>query len=237
MRAASLDSQACPTLGSLDVHVWRIALDAPRQDVSRLRHLLSDDERARADRFRFEKHRRRFIVRRGATRLILARYTSLDPAAQRFDIDANGKPFLAGASLQFNRSHSGELALLAVSRDRRLGVDIERIDPGADVNGIADACFSESERWFLGSVPEPRRAVAFYAVWTRKEAIVKATGEGLVRARDRVEVRPTRPATTVRHAGSQWKLIELSPGSAWAAALAVESGDVRVTNFDWKECV
>jgi 4'-phosphopantetheinyl transferase len=222
------------TVSRGEVHVWRASLDVTPRRRTSLLATLSSDERARADRFHFERDRHHFITGRGLLRAILARYLETAPAALQFHYDAHGKPRLAGAfpdRLRFNVSHSHGLALYAVSVDRELGVDLERIEPRLET-GIAERFFSPREVATLRALPTHAQRDAFFACWTRKEAYVKARGEGLTLCLDQFEVSlsPGEPAALLRTAGDpdearRWSLEELAPEPGYAAALAVEGRD------------
>jgi 4'-phosphopantetheinyl transferase len=222
-----------------DVHVWRADLDRPEADVRTLQQLLSADELSRAARFHFQKDAHRFIVGRGLLRTILARYLRVAPSRVRFDYTTYGKPMLAPASAQetitFNLAHSGQIALYAVARDRAVGVDIEQIRSGIEYEQIAERFFSATERAQLRALPANQRTVAFFTCWTRKEAYIKAQGEGLSLPLGQFDVSfaPGEPARLVHTAGdpgeaARWSLHELHPGAGYVAALAAEGQGWRV---------
>jgi 4'-phosphopantetheinyl transferase len=149
-----------------------------------LERLLSPEEVDRASRFRAAGRRDAFVVARGRLRQLLALATGCPAAGVVLALDRGGKPRLAhpaGTGVRFNLSHSGELMLCAVTRDRDVGVDVERIDEAAAREAVAARVFAPPERRALRTLPPSRRPAAFFAGWTRKEAVVKATGEGLAR--------------------------------------------------------
>jgi len=162
-----------------EAHVWRASLDLPPAQLDALASSLSEDELARAARFKFDLHRNRYIAGRGRLRRILASYLHSDPAAIRFAYNPQGKPSLPGGGLQFNLSHSGAEALYAVSLDVELGIDIECLNPAIEVEKIAANFFSPAEVAAILALPPLRRHVRFFDFWTRKEAYVKALGHGL----------------------------------------------------------
>ena len=155
------------------------AIFDPLVDPHRRRAATSADERERASHFRSRHHAERFLSAHGALRLILARYLARDPLALRFSTGAWGKPALEGETLEFNLSHSGELALIAVARTRRVGVDVETLRAVPELAGIATSVCSPGERAALDALEAQERDVAFLAMWTRKEALAKMTGEGI----------------------------------------------------------
>jgi 4'-phosphopantetheinyl transferase len=192
-------------LGECEIHLWRASLDVNADSLSPLLSLLSNDERERAGRFRFERDRRRFIASRGWLRVLLGRYRQIEGAALRFGYGLKGKPYLEGGPY-FNLSHSGGIALLAFCAEEEVGVDIEAVREIDDAEAIARRHFApaEIERWL--AAPPPLRARAFFDCWTRMEALGKALGEGLAAA----------PPP-----GEPWSLFDVSPSPAYAAALAV----------------
>src|SRR5262249_26367386 len=149
--------------------------------LTRLREILADDERRRADRFHFEKDCRHFTAARGAMRILLAGYLAHRPEEVRFAYSNYGKPRLAAESkLCFNLTHSQGLALLAVTRGREIGVDVERLrEMERDGEPLAERFFSPREAAVLRSLPTRLRREAFFHCWTRKEAYIKAHGMGL----------------------------------------------------------
>jgi 4'-phosphopantetheinyl transferase len=224
------------------VHVWRTSLDDLFPHVEGLAGTLSAEERQRAARFVVEHARLRFIVGRAILRDILSRYLYVAPTALRFEYGDEGKPALAGSdgSLQFNVSHSGPLALYAVTRGRSVGVDVEKIRPIPDAERVAERFFSSTERAALRALPEEQRLDAFYACWTRKEALVKALGGGLSIPLDAfdVSVEPERPARLLGYrieSGERrsWSLRTLHPGDGFMAAVCVERRDWRLARWEW----
>jgi 4'-phosphopantetheinyl transferase len=199
---------------------------------------LSADELARAKRLRLPADRHRFIASRGALRQILSGYLNTEAQRLRFRYGPHGKPSLAGPAepcpleqppLHFSLSHSADLALVAVSRGRRVGVDVERVC--ADVSSeVVARCFSRREQDELQSLPAHIQHLAFFDCWTRKEAYLKARGEGLSIPLHRFDVSlaPGQPARLLHSAGdpdecSRWSLADLRPGPGFVATLAVET--------------
>lgn len=225
-----------------EVHVWRASCRLTATEILTLRRLLSDDELERAKRFHFARDRDHYTAARAALRVILGRYLNLPPAGLRFKYNSFGKPTLDGGAggLRFNLSHSGGLALYAVALGREVGVDVEHLKDEMD-GGVAERFFSPSEVAALRSLAPEAQKRAFFDCWTRKEAYIKARGEGLSLPLDSfdVSVAPDEPAALLRtrdDAGeaSRWTLHELSPGPGYAAALAVEGGDWRLRCWRWE---
>ena len=226
-----------------EVHVWAVALDPPQEKVTRLEELLSPDEVERAYRFRFDRHRRRFIVGRGVLRSILGAYLGAAPKDLTFRYGEKGKPALGEdweEDLSFNLSHSGELALYGFGQRLELGIDVEqrRELPGAE--DIAERFFSVPERLALREVPESLKSEAFFNCWTRKEAYIKATGDGLSMALDRFDVTllPGEPARMLSadgdtSAAARWSMVHLEPAPGYVGALAAPVPTLRVVSRDW----
>jgi 4'-phosphopantetheinyl transferase len=239
---------AAPTdihLGSDDLHVWRAALNQPPPVVSACRALLSPDELNRAAKYRFAKHRDHFTVSRAVLRTLLGRYLRAEPARLRFSYSPYGKPSLSAAdseTLRFNLSDSGELVLYAFTRDREVGVDLEYVRHDFEVEEIAQRFFSRAEVAALGALPAKLKAEGFFRCWTRKEAYIKARGEGLSLPLDQFDVSlsPGEPAALLRVANnplelSRWSMRELNAGQGYIAALVVEGRDSQLSCFQWSE--
>jgi 4'-phosphopantetheinyl transferase len=230
-------------LQSDEVHVWRAALDLPESQVRSLRQTLTTDECQRAERYIFEKDRTHFVVARGLLRVLLGRYLHRDPQYLRFTYGPHGKPALAAdmgeVTLRFNVSHSHGLALYAMTRGRELGVDVERIRPEVVQEQVAERFFSPREVTIPRALPVPLQATAFFACWTRKEAYMKATGEGLALPLEQFDVSlaPGEPATLLRTAwdpqeAPRWAMQDLAPAPGYRAAVAVAGHDWCLTCWD-----
>jgi 4'-phosphopantetheinyl transferase len=213
-----------------DVHVWH-AFCGTNPDLEGMSELLTSDERERMARFRFETDQQNFLFCRSMLRILIASYLGSPPAELRFAYSAHGKPSLAAppTGLEFNLSHSAGTVLLAVCQGRRIGVDVERIRHDFKVQEIAQKFFSVAERQAL----EQETSVhdAFFHCWTRKEAFVKARGEGLSYPLDSfdVSVSPKREEVTLStrpdsSEARQWRLRSLNFFPGHAAALAMECG-------------
>lgn len=226
-----------------DVHVWRATLSARPAGMDMLEATLTADERARADRYQARADRERFVVARGTLRSILGRYLAMRPGDVRFAYGHRGKPVIEAAmnagGLRFNLSHSGEVVLVGVTQDRDLGVDVELLRPREE-DALAARFFSPRENAGLRALPARDRRTAFYACWTRKEAYVKAKGDGLAIALDQfsVTVAPDQTAALLHVEGDslepgRWALADLNVGDAYAAALCVEGRPGAITCWQW----
>jgi len=204
------------SLAAHEAHVWRISLDELR--AAAFLPDLSPEEAARN--FLRPGLKDRYVCAHGALRRILARYCGLAPAAIRFCLGAHGKPYLEPASgVEFNLSHSGALALVAVARGRAIGVDVERIHAVLELLDIARRMFPAEEADSLIALAQPERDVAFFRCWTRLEAHLKAAGGGL----------GDRPAL------EGWSISELDPGEGYTAALAIAGAPAAVKTWEYGE--
>lgn len=233
-----------PTLAGDEVHVWCVFLDRATPHITSLQQILSADECERAERFYFPKDREHFISARGLLRAILGGYLEVDPGRLRFCYSPYGKPALdrawGGDTLRFNVSHSDRLALYAVTCNRELGVDVERIRPDFAGEEIAERFFSPNERAALRRLHPDVRCDAFFNCWTRKEAYIKARGEGLSLPLDQFDVSltPGEPAALLNTRGdpadtSRWSLREIAPAPGYAAALCVEGSGWQLKCWHW----
>lgn len=232
---------AVPILPEGCVHVWQAAAPASAGGEERLCSLLDAEERSRLNRFRFAEDRAMFATGRAAVRRLLGSYAGAAPAAVRLVLSSRGQPLPApdspAAGLNFSVSHSGGRVVLAFSRGFAVGVDIEFIRPKVEIEAIVRRYFSPLEAEPFLSLPAARRTEAFFAVWTRKEAFVKARGEGLTCPLDAfaVTVEPAGPPRLVRApagaAAGEWSLCDLDAGPGFRAALAVRHPSPRISSF------
>jgi 4'-phosphopantetheinyl transferase len=225
-----------------EVHLWRVDLDAIRSEEFHWLKVLSEDEAKRAARFHFPVDRERFIASRAFLRKILAGYLDAAASDLTFTYSKKEKPSLGPAfsnrGLTFNLSHSGGIALCAFSRCRDVGVDVEQIRRDFEVEGIARRFFSPHEQDELAQLPAAERVEAFFRCWTRKEAYIKATGDGLSLPLTQFDVSLTPGCTNALLSTrpddaetSLWKLIEVPAGSGYIAALCVRGRDWKLK--DW----
>ena len=219
-----------PALDGDAIHVWTIALDDTQTGSL---DTLSADEVARANRFRIETDRRRFVTSHTALRSILAAYLHEPPASLVFERGPWGKPELDprhSTTLRFNLSHSHDLALVAVTRQHEVGVDVERLRPVRDLPGLVARVLSASERVAFDRLSADLQLPAFFRCWTLKEACVKAAGEGIHRPFDRIDVGVTtsESCAAIRVVDEQessrtWELFPLAPGGGYVAAVGVRT--------------
>lgn len=216
-----------------EVHIWVADLHHPPADRTEIAAALTPDERDRAERYRSGAVREQFILGRGLLRRLLAGYLRTTPHAVPITYILNGKPVLAGSPLHFNVTHTHGLALIAVA-PRRVGVDVERVRPVPDADGLVGRFFSPAERAAYTDLPAELRPAAFFRGWVCKEAVIKAAGAS-VQYLDGfdVELDPCRPPAVlaIRHqvlAAEGWAVADWEPAPGFAAAVAVEgTGGVR----------
>jgi 4'-phosphopantetheinyl transferase len=228
-----------------EVHISRVLLETTSFEIESLRGILSADELARAAKFHFEKDQKKFIVTRGVLRTILGRYLGNKPDELRFEYTSFGKPLLATdrghGAITFNLSHSDEIALVAVTRSRRIGIDVERIRHNIDVGQIANRFFSSDEIRSLDKLQVTDRPELFFQYWVRKEALIKAMGEGLSFPMEQCDVSsingmflsPTKLSVENKE-GSCWHVQDLFPGDGYAAAIATEKGDMDISYWHYE---
>ena len=222
-----------------EVHLWRASLDDGPSVLSRLEAVLSPDELARADRFVFETDRSRFVIARGILRELLGSYLMLPPATLQFSYGIHGKPALelgtSRSSLQFNLSHSGDLAVYAFSYGRKLGIDVERILPQLAGEDIARRYFTAPELVELQTLAPELRALGFFLCWTRKEAYVKAHGTGLNVPLDSfvVSLTPGRPAQLQSPDSERWSMHSFEPSTGYVAAIVGEGKSWPLSYWTW----
>jgi len=216
-----------------EVHVWCASLNQFDTCVEQMVKILSTDELKRAERFHFLQHRNQFIAAHGLLRKLLADYTDIESDRITFKYGSNGKPFLSEKfskeKIRFNLSHSNGYALFAFSCEREIGVDLEHICEFSDMDKVAEQVFSTKEIAVLRSFPEAEKKEVFFKFWTRKEAYLKAIGEGFSSALDTIDISsyPFNASVSVNAAKNSedknhWTVQDLTPLPGFAAAFAVE---------------
>jgi 4'-phosphopantetheinyl transferase len=234
-------------LASDEVHSWCASLDVPPETSARLYATLTPDERSRSARFQFERDRQRFIVARGVLRDLLGRYLQTQPSRIDFVYNPFGKPDLGpefANRVTFNLSHAADLALIAIAADSDVGVDLEYIRAQSDYAEIARRFFSAAEVDHLNALPSHLYVEAFFSCWTKKEAYMKACGEGLAIPLNSFSVPVTTdPAHTPEDLSvaskdlvpaRRWSLYTLRPAPGYAGALAIEGTGWRLRQWQWK---
>lgn len=213
-----LNTQNC-ILNESRIDLWQFSLE---QELNIAYQLLNADERARGDRFYFSRHKRRFTTARATLRIILSRYLNTAPERLEFTYGSHGKPAVINSQkLQFNISHTGDIALLAVGKKYPMGVDIEQYS-GRSYEGIAKSLFSEQEFDEFKKVPTALKTAVFFHVWSQKEAFIKACGLGLSYPTKEFNVPTTIPTKQLVEDpihNTTWQLRSFMPKIACSAAL------------------
>ncbi|MBI2893047.1 MAG: 4'-phosphopantetheinyl transferase superfamily protein [Deltaproteobacteria bacterium] len=218
------------------VHVHTGHIDLASGAIGELETVLSADERARAERFSFDRDRARWVAARAMLRQVLATYLGEAPESLAFRYGEHGKPAVDGSELELNLSHSGALAVLALTRGCAVGVDVEEVRPVPDAAELVDRYFRPSERRAFRAVPEPLVSATFLRAWVRKEAVLKAMGEG-IGALDSVEVTvapESPPAILAPDSAAHWSLRDLDVSPAHIASLAVAGPCEDVMISEWR---
>ncbi len=227
------------------VDVWRVSTSLKDKDVAKFDSVLSPDQRTRAQRMRVAEKRQQYIIAQGLTRILLGKVLDADPKALRFDRGPKGKPYLGGsfanAGIQFNMTHTSHLALVAMTLNRELGIDVERIRENLQWQRLAQRYFSPLEYRSYSSLPKGVGLRAFFTCWTRKEAVLKAIGTGLgggLGSFD-VSVDPDAPPALLgtRWNGrfhGDWTLNQLEPGAGYVATLVTERDGFEVRCWEAK---
>lgn len=232
------------TLEDTVVHIWSAVLDLPQARTSELAEVCSPEEHARARRFRSEQDKQRFLARRGILRTILSQYGAGPPRHQRFTSTRYGRPALEPLPdqppLEFNTSHSQALFLCAVARTLTVGVDVEYVRAMRDAEQVAARFFAPGEYAAWRSLSGQDRLEGFFVCWTRKEAYIKATGEGLTRPLDSFEVSPglEEPPRLLHDARdpqnvSCFGFHNLRPAAGYVASLAVQGRHASIECWQW----
>lgn len=231
------------TLSGEEVHVWCASLERSADEIARLTLLLTEEEKNRVARFRSIVARNEFLVTRGLLRLLLGHYLNCKPNRLIFCVGPQGKPFLVGEPrLRFNVAHSHGLALFAISLHCEVGVDVERVRPFANDLGIAERYFSQREVEVLRGLEPQQRCDMFFHTWARKEAILKASGDGLAIGLEGVEVSvaPQEEARVLRVNGREtdargWTLQALTPAAGYVGAVALPGTGVHLACWHWPD--
>ena len=228
------------SLGEKEVHLWLVAVTDCAEDLPPLRALLNAEELERAGRFHFQRDRDRYVIARGVLRDLLAKYLATSQFA--FATNKFGKPSLQPPheGLEFNVSHSRDLALFGFTRSRPIGVDVEWIRPDFATLEIANRFFAPDESKLLAALSEIERPSAFFNCWTRKEAYIKARGVGLSLGLSHfaVTLKPGEPAALTRvdndsEAPNRWTVLDFDVGAEYRAAAAFEARDQALSCYRW----
>ncbi len=218
-----------------EVHLWLVSIAEKEAQLDDLHGLLSQEELSRAERFYFEKDRKRYIIARGMLRTILSQYCRFEPEDHQFGYNQYGKPNLIDNDwLRFNISHSGDKVLYGFTQNRELGIDIEYVKPFENTHQIVERFFSDHEKEQFRSVPDHMKNIAFFNCWTRKEAYIKALGKGMSLPLDEFSVYfiPDKPACLLEtkhdiQEKDRWTLQEINVGEGYVAAVTVQGRNLH----------
>jgi 4'-phosphopantetheinyl transferase len=231
-------------LAENDIHIWLVSEDNPPLPLKELGEILSNDEQERANRFHFERDKNRYIVGRGILRTLIGKYyLDIEPKRLEFCTASKGKPALKDTfgrrRLKFNQADSNGMALYAISQTHEIGIDIECIRDISSVQEIVEGSFSKYEIAAFKALPADEKQRAFFNCWTRKEAFIKAIGQGLYFSLDQFDVAFTPGETPKilsirgdRAEAAKWSLFDLKPLHGYSAALAYK-GLISETSY-WR---
>ena len=241
-------TEACWDLPAGEVHLWRATLDVSATQLTALSATLGDDEPERAARRIFERDRNHFVAARGTLRMLLGRYLQREPASLSFEYGSHGKPSLRAApnaattTIEFNVAHSHGLALIALARDRTVGVDLERVRGEVRCDALAGRCYSPAELRYYESLSDDLRRQHFFAAWARKESLLKATGRGLSLAMRDVEVADSSGSAAgilkladTSGVPKNWRWQAVEPGDGYTGAIAAEDGPWQLHRWQWPD--
>lgn len=226
-------------VASGEVHIWSTSIKTASFELDMLWRVLSEDERKRVNQFYFDRDRIRHIVAHGVLRFILSIYCDSDPHEHHFHQNSYGKPALAeNYHLRFNMSHSGDQVLYGITWECEIGVDIEKIRPFENAEQIVERYFSHHEKRAFLEFPAHKKEVAFFAIWTRKEAYIKAQGQGLSLPLDQFTISflPDEPVRLIetkhnKKERKRWSLHNISIHPDYLAAVAVEGHDIKLCEY------
>lgn len=225
-------------MNSGQVHVWYASLDRAQAEIDEFERILSSEETDRARRFHRVVDRERYVVRSGLLRRLLSQYLGSAPNLVEISRDGNGKPYVPSRmnpdNLQFSEADSDNMAAFAFGRSSRLGIDIEKIREFADMLDLVEQHFTQREREEILCCPEDRRLMLFYRLWTRKEAVLKAQGEGLLKGLDSADVASGQGLGpwTIRVDGysgvEEYSVTDVEGPAGFAVAVAVAGATAEV---------
>jgi 4'-phosphopantetheinyl transferase len=217
-----------------EVHIWRAPLTISTPIEKEYLATMNLQEKARAERFHFPLHKRRFIAARGILRLLLSRYQNTSPEKIEFLYYPRGKPYIADVTLQFNISHSYEMAVYALTKDSAIGVDIEKTEKQFN-DSVAERYLHPDEYAELSGLANGLRAMEFYRIWTRKEALIKAIGDGMHISLSSFSTATKGQPITINIAGeiSLWHLRDFNTLPAYQSAVVTQNPIETMRFFEW----
>ncbi len=228
-----------------NVHVWRAPLDDSPERASRFRLYLSDDEITRADQYPSPHPQYQFVVTRGILRTLLSRYVGVAPAQLDFETHRQGKPMLVSPSslpIQFNVTHSQGMALIALTLQHAIGIDVEWTDRAIQEHAIAERFFSERESADLASLPAGKRTRRFFWYWTCKEAYLKMQGRGIAGglAECQFSIEPNQPKVRLALLDQpgqkgEYSLYRIDAGAKHVGAVAIACHSAQISYWKWQD--
>lgn len=225
---------------SKGIHVWYCSISKNESKLPEFEQLLSEDEKKKSIKFKFKKDRNSYIISRGIVRKLLGSYLSIAPAEIKFEYTPYGKPYLANNRLNFNISHSGDMAVFAFVLKSDIGVDVEKVKEDFDVLELAQNFFSKKEIEAMKRIPEKQWSRAFHRCWTRKEAFIKAEGSGLSFPLNRfaVSLDDDHQADLLETdwdatEKSNWSLFSFIPREQYIVAIALRNQNIAAEYFNW----
>lgn len=214
------DIRALPVLADDQIHIWGLHVPEMAGRMEALHARLSEQEQAKAARFRRAADRQSSVSARGALRILLSGYTGVAAQEITFQYAENGKPHVADLAVDFNVSHSGDWVVLAFGRGRNIGVDVEKIKWELDVEAIAARFFSAAETALIQAAADQH--TVFFQLWARKEAYVKARGSGLFRGLSHFTVPIENGALPETGESDGWIFQRLEAGTKYASAVVTD---------------
>jgi len=224
-----------------EIHIWSAILDQPEAIVDSYYSILSDSEQKKVDKYKFELLRNRQIISMGLLRVLIANYRNFRPNEINFYYNEFGKPFISpdsdGNNLSFNSSHSNNIAVFVFSRNREVGIDVEKVKEMKDMEGVVDLCFSESEKKWFSKLSSDKKEEIFYKVWAGKEAYIKAIGKGLSFSPNRISLdRRNDDELFIKEINgdegfSRWKLITFKPHPDFISCIVVGNDSFTIKHF------
>lgn len=215
-----------------DTHVWYISLQASSDELNYFSQILNEEEKSRAARFHFDKHRMHFTIARAVMRILLGNYLKKEARQVQFQYQKRGKPYVE-EHIYFNISHSGDRALFAINKKHELGVDIELMRDNVSWEQIATRYFSQTEIMELSQTSDKK--IAFFRGWSRKEAYIKAIGDGLTMplASFYVPLIATENLSIHHNDPRTWGLWNLEVGENYAGAIVVQTQNTNIRKYTY----
>ncbi|MDJ0508106.1 MAG: 4'-phosphopantetheinyl transferase superfamily protein [Crocosphaera sp.] len=217
-------------------------LDLSKEKVHKKYLILSEDEKKRANSFKFEIHQNRFIIARSTLKFILSCYLDIPAEEINFQYSPYGKPQLVNnlqsEGLKFNVSHSENLAIYGISRHHLIGIDIEYLRPMKEAEKLAERFFSSKEFEAIKSLSTEKKEKAFFQLWTAKEAYLKAIGKGISGGLEQVEISLREPMELIKvpeKNQSSWELLSFTPHPNYIAAMVVEAKKANITYYEFQQ--